>query len=247
MNSELKFEAELETFRQECEQASQFFYAFLAVHEVAKHKKRVFRFLNHNPLFWNTVAGALQTSALIALGRIFDQNSPHNLDTVLRIAGDNAEMFSKVALGQRKQGKERVAPDWLDENLQRAYIPTTTDFRRLRRYVKKYRRIYESNYRGLRNQVYAHRVASDPAEIQTLVARTNIPEMERLFVFLLKLHESLLQLFDNGRKPVLRPLRYSAKRLRSSQSASSHGRGVHEDITREAVKVLEACAAQAGC
>jgi hypothetical protein len=169
------------------------------------------------------------------------------LDKVLRIARDNPEIFSKLALGRRKQGNQREAPDWLDKNLQRVYMPTTTDFRRLKRHVKKYRRIYESNYRDLRHKVYAHKVASDPAEIQALVARTDIREMERLFVFLLKVHETLWQLFFNGRKPVLRPLRYSAKRLRSSQSPPSHGSGVHEDITREAVKVLEACAGQPGC
>jgi len=245
MNAEQQFERELETFRKECEEASQFFYAYRAVHEVAKHRTRVVRFLNENPLFWNTVVGALQTSALIALGRIFDQGSAHNLDKVLRIARDNPEIFSKAALGRRKQGNQREAPNWLDECLEGIYVPTTTDFRRLRRHVKNYRRIYESNYRDLRHKVFAHKVASDPAEIQTLVARTDIREMERLFVFLLKLHETLWQLFFNGRKPVLRPLRYSAKRLRSSPFPPSHGRGVHEDITREAVKVLSTCAAQA--
>jgi len=245
MNAEEQFESQLETFRKECEEASQCFYAYLAVHEVAKHKRRVVRFLNENPLFWNTILRALQTSALIALGRIFDQDSPHNLDKVLHIARDNPEIFSKEALGRRKQGNHREAPDWLDECLEGTYMPTTTDFRRLRRHVKNYRRIYESNYRDLRHKVFAHKVASGPAEIQTLVARTDIREMERLFVFLLKLHETLWQLFFNGRKPVLRPLRYSAKRLRSSPSTPSHGRGVHEDITREAVKVLSTCAAQA--
>jgi hypothetical protein len=244
MNAEQQFESELEVFRKECEGASQFFYAYRAVHEAAKHERRVFRSLNENPLFWNTVVGALQTSALIALGRIFDQNSPHNLDKVLRIARDNSEIFSKAALGRRKQGNQREAPDWLAEYLRDVYMPTTTDFRRLKRHVKKYRKIYESNYRELRHQVYAHKVASDPAEIQRLLAKTDIREVERLFVFLLKLYETLWQLFVNGRKPVLRPLRYSAKRLRNSLSSPSRGRGVHEDITREAVKVLNACAAQ---
>jgi hypothetical protein len=57
--AEQQFESELEIFRKECEEASQFFYAYLGVHEVAKHKRRVVRFLNENPLFWNTVVGAL--------------------------------------------------------------------------------------------------------------------------------------------------------------------------------------------
>ena len=246
MNAEQKFESELETFRKECEAASQFFYAYLAVHEVAKHKRRVFRFLNENPLFWNTVVGALQTSALITLHRVFNHRSRYNINSLVGIAETNPSIFSKQALGRRKQGNNQIQPEWLNQYLKNAYEPTTEDFRRIRGHVEKYEQIYEAHYAGLRNKVYAHKVASDPAEIQTLVAKTDIREMERLFVFLLKLYETLRELFVNGRKPVLRPLRYSARRLRSSPSPPSHGRGVHEDITREAVKVLNACAAQPG-
>jgi hypothetical protein len=244
MNSEQQFENELEIFRKECEAGSQFFYTFRAVHELAKHRRHVFIFLNKHPLFWNTVAGALQTSALIALGRIFDQNSPHNVDKVLHMASDKPGIFSKEALLRRKQGNQREAPDRLDQHLRHAYVPTATDFRRLRGHIRKYRRIYESNYRSLRHKVYAHRVASDPSEIRILLAKTDIREMERLFVFLLKLEETLWQLFVNGRKPVLRPMRWSAKRLSSVQAAPRQGRFVHEDITRETVKVLNACAIQ---
>ena len=244
MDAEQQFENELGIFRKECEAASQYFYAYLAVHEVARHERHVFQFLNENPLFWNTVVGALQMSALIALGRIFDQNSPHNLDKVVRIARDNPDIFSKAVLGRRKQGNQREASGWLDKYLQDACMPTTTDFRRLKRHIKKYRRIYESNYRDLRHKVYAHKVASDPGAIQVLVAKTKIREMEQLFVFLLKMCETLWQLYVNGRKPVLRPLRWSAKSLRRLAAAPGEGRGVHEDITREAVKALKACALQ---
>jgi len=66
-----QFENELEVFRKEAEAASQFFYGYLAIHEVAKHNRAVLRFLNTNALLWNTVAGALQMSALIALHRVF--------------------------------------------------------------------------------------------------------------------------------------------------------------------------------
>jgi hypothetical protein len=237
MNPEQQFESELETFRKECEAASQFFYGFRAVHEIARSQTHVFRFLNEYPLFWNTVVGALQTSALIALGRIFDQKSPHNLDKVLHIASNNLYIFSKQALGRRKQGNQRETPGWLAAYLQDAHMPTAMDFRRLKRHVKKYRRIYEGNYRDLRHKVYAHKVVSDPAEVQILMAKTKIREMEQLFVFLLKLCESLWELFLNGRKPVLRPLRYSAKRLRSLAAAPGRGRAVHEEITRVVITV----------
>ncbi len=244
MSVEQQFENQLEVFRKECEEATQFFYTFRTVHEVAKAHRHVLRYLNENPLFWNTIVGALQTSSFIALGRIFDQNSPYNLDKVLQIARNNPVMFSKAALGQRKGGNQRERPGWLDRYLQDAYMPTATDFRRLKKHIKKYRRIYESNYRELRHKLYAHKAVSGPAEISALLAKTRIREMEQLFVFLLKLHEALWQLFVNGRKPVLRQLRWSAKRLSNLAAAPSHGGSAHEAITIETVRVLMTCVPQ---
>jgi hypothetical protein len=66
------------------------------------------------------------------------------------------------------------------------------------------RRIYEDRYRELRHKVFAHKGLSDP-QITALFARTNIREMQRMLAFLMALHEALWQLFNNGRKPTLRP------------------------------------------
>jgi hypothetical protein len=98
MTADEKFKRELEVFRTEEESATQFFYAYQAVHAVAYESKHVSDRLNTAPLFWNTCLGALQTSAFIALGRIFDQDSVHNLDRLLRMAQENSQIFSKAAL-----------------------------------------------------------------------------------------------------------------------------------------------------
>jgi len=237
-NNEQEFERELELFRTECESAAQFFYGYLAIHEVAKRRKSVFRLLNENPLFWNTVSGALQTAAVIAVGRVFDQGSPHNLDKVLRLAQDNRAMFSKSALGQRKQGGSPERPRWLDEYLQDVHEPSTGDSQRLRAQIKKNRKIYEANYRELRHKVFAHRGASDQAEIDRLVAKTNVSEFERLFVFLLSTYESLWHLFMNGRKPTLRQLRYSVNRTGRLRVPRTSTTGVHQRMVRDTEQVL---------
>ena len=67
--TEKAFERELELFRKECEGAAQFFFGYLAIHEVAKRREAVLRLLNRNAMFWNTATGAMQTAALIAVGR----------------------------------------------------------------------------------------------------------------------------------------------------------------------------------
>ena len=62
------------------ENAVQFFYAYLTIHDVARDRPAVHRLLNRAPLFWNTNLGALQTGSFIVLGRIFDQTSRHNVN-----------------------------------------------------------------------------------------------------------------------------------------------------------------------
>jgi hypothetical protein len=152
MTDEAKFDQELELYRQECESAAQFFFGYLAIHEVARRREAVWELLNRNAMFWNTASGAMQTAAIIAVGRVFDQGSPHNIDRVLKLAQDSPSIFSRTALGRRKQAGAPQAPSWLAEYLDKAYVPVTADFRRLRAHVKKRRRIYEANYRDLRHK-----------------------------------------------------------------------------------------------
>ena len=109
MNPCEAFEHELEIFRTEAEAAAQFFYAYLSVHETAGRHPTVFRLLNTAPLFWNTNLGALQTSAFIALGRIFDQDSPHNID---RASWESRRNTRGSSRSQRwpHESKEKVRP-----------------------------------------------------------------------------------------------------------------------------------------
>ena len=197
---EARFESELEIFRTEAEAATQFFFGYLAVHAVAYQHKSVHALLNRAPLFWNTCMGALQTSTFIALGRVFDQQSTHNLDKVLRIPQDHPEIFSKAALARRKQGTKPERPDWLDDYIQGVYEPTPTDFRRLRAHVRKWRRTYEANYRDARHRFFAHKEAADQAEVAALFSKGTNLELQRLFAFLGSLHQALWQLFFNGTK-----------------------------------------------
>jgi hypothetical protein len=237
-NIDDEFSRELEIFRGEAEAGAQFFYSYLAVHELAKHDRRIFQMLDDNALFWNTALAGLQTGAIMALGRIFDQHSPHNLTTLVRLAAQNKNMFSKAALGLRKQGNEPKPPAWLPENLRTAHEPTKKDFRRLADHIKRQRQIYRDKYQDVRNQIYAHNDA-DPAAIAAILAKTNIREMQRLFVFLLKLHLAFQELYYNGRKPILRPFRYSAQRIAQRPSPAIAGESVHERITMQAERALK--------
>jgi hypothetical protein len=63
---------------------------------------------------WHTSLAALQGMTFIVLGRVFDQGSPPNVDRLLRLAQQHAEIFSRQALDARRQGLNETAPEWLE-------------------------------------------------------------------------------------------------------------------------------------
>ena len=241
--AEALFERELEIFRTETEAGMQYLSAYLAVHALAAKHKAVRRLLNEAPLFWNTCLAGLQTGSFMALGRIFDNDSNHNLGRLLRITKDHPEIFSKAALGRRKQGNSPEPPAWLREYIRDSYEPTVGDFRQIRAHVRKRRKIYEDNYRDIRHKWFAHKVVSEQTEISALFSNANTRELQQIFAFLSWLYETLWELFFNGHKIALRPLRYSVKRILGLSPARRQPRGVHEKITHEAELLLRSTSA----
>src|ERR1700679_3076964 len=83
---EERFAYGLEVFRREADEAVQHLYAYLTMHAVAAEDKSVRQLFNSFPLFWLTTLRGLQTSLFMVLGRIFSQDSEHNLDALLGLA-----------------------------------------------------------------------------------------------------------------------------------------------------------------
>jgi uncharacterized protein (UPF0262 family) len=75
--------------------------------------------------------------------------------------------------------------------MERASAPAIADFKRLSRLVKKYRKIYETQYQAIRNKTLAHTEVVDDTELAALYAKTNIRDLERLLIFLNKFHKAL--------------------------------------------------------
>jgi hypothetical protein len=200
-----RFEAELEHFRKQAEGAVQFLAAYLAVGNAVARDQAIHSAVNESPLYWLTSQAALQKSLFLALGRIFDQKSEHNIDKLIGMAQDCPAIFSREKLGQRKQGNAAQPPDWLAEYLRAAYEPSTIDFREMRKAVGQYRKTYERVCRPLRNAHFAHSETIEPAEIEALFAQTNIGELQDLLDFLCSLHAALWELYFNGTKPNLSP------------------------------------------
>lgn len=200
LTTEAAFDVELEVFRNEVEAATLFFHAERMFHVMAAKHEEVHEFLKRTPMFWNTCTAALQTSTVIALGRIFDRKSRHNLDALIRMARNNRKIFSKKALESRKKLLP-ITPADVVAFMRDAYEPTLADFDRIAALVKERRKIYDANYKNLRHKWFAHRGVSKPKEIAELFSPTNIEELHQMFHFLGLLHEQLWQLLVNGREP----------------------------------------------
>ena len=109
--------------------------------------------------------------------------------------------------------------------------------------MKRRRRIYENKYSDIRHKFFAHKEIADAVEVDELFAKTNVQELRRLVVFMQRLHEALWQLFYNGHKPVLKPMRHSVKRMRDLPSPeggkrqcagadNARGRGILKNCCR---------------
>jgi HEPN superfamily AbiU2-like protein len=226
---EERFEYELEVFRKEADEAVQHLYAYLTMHAVATEDQAVRQLFNTFPLFWLTTLRGLQTSLFMVLGRIFSQDSEHNLDALLKLAETNREIFSRESLATRKSSITGLD---VKAYVSDAHIPTHEDFRGFRREVKEWRRIYEANYREVRNQIFAHAEVSQPEEIHNLFAKTKIEELELLVTDLVALHTRLQGWLQNGTPPVGTRGNSSVQELRKLSAAESRytlqGRVIHD-------------------
>jgi hypothetical protein len=202
------FKDELETFRKEEETAQQMFFAWLSLRATAASNADVLRTLNKTPLFWINAQHSLLVSAFITLGRIFDQDSKHNVDRLMSIVSQNLSIFTIAALRARKVADGISVRD-ATKYVVGKYALTSDDVKTLRKQIDVRRRIYEDRYRDIRHKVFAHKSTNDAAVVGAMFAKTNIEEMKGVFGFLHALHHALWEQFHNGYKPSVTPYKFT--------------------------------------
>ena len=230
------FLVQLENFRHEAYAAAQYLYSDMAVQHAASKSERLLSKLNLTPRFWLAHSAASQTAAYISLGRIFDTTSKFNIGALLDSFESNLGVFSHESLEERKRDGHSVDPPWLQSYLAKAHYPTNKDVDRLRAKVAEYRAIYEKAIKPARHKYIAHREKEEQHEVQALFSGGKIRELWRLVTFLHVLHIALREQYLNGRKPVLRPVRYSVKAIYEAKHQSG---SPHEAIIAETKKLME--------
>jgi hypothetical protein len=198
-----QFEIELEIFRTEEETAQQYFFCYLSVRSLAAKNADVLTAMNTAPLFWITTHHATLLSAIVALGRIFDQASKDNIDKLMSIVSKDLTVFSKAALAARKESGSGLTKEQAANYVADKHELTAQDVRALRKEIAAWRRIYEDRYQNVRHKLFAHIEVSSIQEANKLLAKTNVDELKAFFAFLSALYSALWELFHNGRKPSL--------------------------------------------
>jgi AbiU2 len=229
------FLAQLDNFRHEAYVAAQYLYSEMAVQHAASKSKKLLNRLNLTPRFWLAHSGATQAAAYLCLARVFDKSSSYNVEALLNAFDVHLHLFSRESLSARKREGRTKPPEWLEEYLERAHYPTERDVERLRKKVAEYRTIYLRAVEPARHKYIAHRVKTEHHEVQALFASGKVRELWRMVTFLYALHEALWEQYHNGRKPILRPIRYSVKSIFDAAEQSS---APHEAIVGETKKLM---------
>jgi hypothetical protein len=237
MSAHRSFLTQLDNFRHEAYAAAQYLYSDMAVQHAASKSSKLLSRLNMTPTFWTTHAAGMQVAAYVSIGRVFDTTSRYNIDALLAAFESSLDDFSRVALAARKREGLPRDPEWLSAYLDGAHYPDQRDVERLRGKVAAYRKIYDRAVKPARHKYIAHREKRDHEEVQALFAAGKVRELWRMVTFLYAMHDALWEQYHNGRKPVLRTMRYSVRSIYDSKKGGRSG--PHEVIIAETRKLME--------
>ncbi len=229
------FAEQLQSLDHESTVIANYVYAEVAIQHSANQSEKILAQLNRTPTFWLSAQAAFQTAAYIALGRVFDHDSKYNLGELTSAFGKNLDVFSREALAERKRDGADEDPPWLEDYLNKMYIPTDKDVARITRHVERYREIFAKIIKPPRNKYLAHREKRAREEVDQLFARGTRTELWRMSVFLLRLHSALWDLYHNGNKPLLRSVRYSPMRIYNDPG---EGNNPHERMVRDVKELM---------
>jgi hypothetical protein len=193
-------EAMLTHYRNEVHLATNSFYVWKSINNVAAEDKSYITALNRTPLSWQVITHSLQCTFFIGLGRIFDRDKDSfSIYNLLKGCTENIAEFSRPALRARKCGDE-PEPKWLDEYMASTYEPSADDFVCLDAEVEKWSEIFKSIYKPLRHKIFAHKDIKYLDEAHLLFSKTNIGEIEEMLGFLHAIDRYIWELLHNGRK-----------------------------------------------
>ena len=200
-NSEIEFEKRLDALFNDSRACVVFLYTELAFHQLVATNERTFKRINGHSEFWNGILGALQSSAFVALGRIYDKRRGNNSALHLfRFAERNIGIFRRPFI-ERRQIRSGMAKDDAKVYASEAYELPLDGLTSLRTEFDAKRQFYVEHIQPIRHNVIAHagRLTSEVRD--ELFSKLLVRELESVAVFPLRLYETFFKLYHNGQEP----------------------------------------------
>lgn len=218
-------------------------FAELAINVVASRDDRIRERVREDAGYWQTTMSALQSSAFVSLGRVFDgRKGTITPARVLDYVATYPGIFSRGSLRARK-ARESPGMDisLLDPLIDAAFEPTAASFAAIRTELDERAQYFEDHVEEIRNSVFAHATGRTRAEVDALFLNVKVREYEKLLVFPIRLHDALSNLFTNGTKPELRPAPTLIQDvLAEAKVASRTVRWEHVEAVTDVLKFMQA-------
>jgi AbiU2 len=198
-NFESEFEKRLDGVIRDARASAVFVYTELTIHQQAGLDRTLFETINRHAGFWNVIFGSLQSSGIIALGRMYDDDAQTlSLPKLLEYVETHPGIFSHSAFQTRKinSGMSPAMAAGMVENEPPFQL---ADLKPLRDEFDAIKKIWDKEFKPIRHEVFAHASRLTQQEIEELFSKTLVEELENLTVFPLRLTNLLWELYTNAR------------------------------------------------
>lgn len=200
------FEEYYQEYEKEVEELLGYFLCWRMLREKTNSDPDLLAAIQNNSRSWIIIQNSLLKGFITVLHRIFEGNKKHySIFDLIDFCIKNIDIFSKEKLRIRKnQGSNKGEPDWLSEYMKNVYVPIEGDFYKLLEKAKEKRKLFNENYRDIRNKLIGHKHIDFIGNENNLWEKTNISEIEEIIFLLDDLMMTLHEAYHNGKKPVLK-------------------------------------------
>ena len=177
------------------------FYTWKNIKKIAANDEKTHHALNGNALSWTIILYSLQSTFFITIGRLFDTDKrSFSARTFLKECSENVDQFTKNALRERRiKGSEADKLAWYDEHIiEKSYQPNKEDFLKLKGEVSKKQKQYNSIYKPIRHEIFAHKDIERIKYVDILFKKVKIDEIQDLLYSLYQIKMIIRELLENG-------------------------------------------------
>ncbi len=233
------FERRLKALLRNAGAAARYTYTWETIKSYEARRPQLSARLKEFVGFWNTILSALQTSAIVALGRMYDKRSDVlSAAVLLDCARTNQGLFSLNSLRSRVESR-LTAPADVESYINKYRPPKRPQFDALTKGLENQTKFYEKYISPIRNNVFAHAGDLTQEEQHDMLADVPMADFEQLTVFPLCLYQTLWQTYYNGLDLVLTDAPTDIVKLLATPLGRSAIGMEHQHAVRDATVFLE--------